>query len=173
MLPKERVLTAFARAIPDRVPINYFANPGIDKRLKTHFGLSPEDREGLRERLGVDFREISAPYTGPKLHDDMPDRSVDIWGIHRRWIEHSTGGYWDFCDFPLQWAEEETVANWKMPDPDHFDYAAAAAQCDRFQTYCVVLGNPGLGDVINSTGMIRTMEQTLVDLMIGEPGAFQ
>ena len=99
----------------------------------------------------------------------MPDRSVDIWGIHRRWIEHSTGGYWDFCDFPLQWAEEETVANWKMPDPDHFDYAAAAAQCDRFQTYCVVLGNPGLGDVINSTGMIRTMEQTLVDLMIGEP----
>ncbi|MBT4141216.1 MAG: hypothetical protein HOE48_25125 [Candidatus Latescibacteria bacterium] len=169
MTSKERVLTAFAREVPDRVPMNYFANPGIDKRLKQHYGLAENDRDGLRERLGVDFREISAPYVGPKLHAEVPDRTVDMWGIHRRWIAHSSGGYWDYCDFPLQHADVETVSHWPMPDPDDFDYDAAAAQCDLFAPYCVVLGNPGLGDVINSTGMIRTMEQTLVDLMIDEP----
>ena len=42
---------------------------------------------------------------------------MDNWGIHRRWIEHDTGGYWDFCDFPLRNAGEETVANWPMPSP--------------------------------------------------------
>jgi hypothetical protein len=40
MQSKERVLTAFARQEPDRVPINYLANPGIDGRLKRHFGLN-------------------------------------------------------------------------------------------------------------------------------------
>jgi len=169
MTSKERVLTAFARAEPDRVPINYFANPDIDRRLKQHYGLDVRDVEGLRKQLGVDFRGIAAPYVGVQLHSDLPERKVDMWGIHRRWIEHSSGGYWDFCDFPLQNADEEMVANWPMPNPDDFDYESAVAQCDRFEDYCVVVGGPGLGDVINSTGMIRTMEQTLVDLMIDDP----
>lgn len=165
MTSKERALIAFAHGTPDRVPINYFANPGIDGRLKKHFGLAANDTEGLRQKLDVDFRAVNPPYIGPKLHDDVPDRSVDIWGIHRRWIEHPSGGYWDYCDFPLQFANEETIANWPMPDPDDFDYDAALAQCEVFKDYCLLHGSPGLGDVINSTGMIRTMEQTLVDLV--------
>lgn len=44
MLSKERVLTAFANNVPDRVPINYDANPGIDGRLKKHFCLKKSDR---------------------------------------------------------------------------------------------------------------------------------
>jgi len=40
---KERVMTALSTQEPDRVPINYGANPGIDARLKEHFGLEPHD----------------------------------------------------------------------------------------------------------------------------------
>ena len=97
------------RRQPDRVPINYMANPGIDGRLKEHYGLAADDDEGLRQTLGVDFRTVSAPYIGPKLHADVPDRSVDMWGIHRRWIEHESGGYWDYCDFPLRNATLEQI----------------------------------------------------------------
>ena len=59
MTSKERVLRAFSNQEPDRVPINYSANPGIDGRLKKHFGLKKNDAEGLRKALGVDFRTVN------------------------------------------------------------------------------------------------------------------
>jgi len=171
MNAKERVLTAFASRQPDRVPINYSANADIDLRLKRHFGLAPDDREGLLVALGVDFRGIGAPYRGPRLHPDIPERGVlvDDWGIHRRWIAHETGGYWDYCDFPLRDADEETVANWPMPSPDDFDYTSIRVQCDRNKAYACHAGHAGVGDVINGTGMLRGMEQTLVDLITDDP----
>ncbi|MSS70932.1 MAG: hypothetical protein EXS64_05525 [Candidatus Latescibacteria bacterium] len=173
MSSKERALTAFARQEPDRAPINYFANPGIDRRLKGHFGLAGDDHEGLRQALRVDFRPVNPPYIGPKLHADTPGRTVDMWGIHRRWIEHESGGYWDYCDFPLKDATLGEVEAWPMPSPDHFDYAWVVEQCRRMQGYCIVTGNPGTGDIVNSTGMIRTMEQVLVDLMTDEPACLR
>jgi hypothetical protein len=95
MTSKERVLATLACGIPDRVPVNYSANPGIDCRLKAHFGLAHDDHEGLLRKLGVDFRSAGPPYTGPKRHPDIPERGVQVdnWGIHRRWVEHESGGY--------------------------------------------------------------------------------
>ncbi len=58
MTSKERALTALARQEPDRVPVDYLYNPGIDARLKDHFGLAPDDDEGLRLALCVDFRSV-------------------------------------------------------------------------------------------------------------------
>ena len=168
---KERVRTAFAHQAPDRVPVNYSANAGLDRRLKTHFGLHPDDAEGLRRALGVDFRGVGASYRGPKLHADIPacGVKVDDWGIHRRWVEHATGGYWDYCDFPLREADEETVAQWPMPSPDDFDYASVPAQCEPFQDYAIFVGGGGQADVINKAGMLRGTEQALVDLIADDP----
>jgi uroporphyrinogen decarboxylase len=170
MNSKERVLTTFARQEPDRVPINYSANPGIDGRLKTHFGLKSDDNEGLLQALGVDFRGVGAPYRGGTLHEDIPERgvTVDNWGIHRRWVEHGTGGYWDYCDFPLRDADEETVASWPLPSPDDFDYSGISADCDRLAQYAIN-GSGGFGDIINGNGMLRSMEQTLIDLITDDP----
>jgi hypothetical protein len=169
MTSRERVLRAFHHQEPDRVPIDYLANPGIDARLKRHFGLCASDDEGLRQTLGVDFFEVAAPYVGRKLHPDLPGREIDLWGIHTRWIEHGTGGYWDYCDFPLKDADEEAVARWPMPSPDDFDYDALAEQCRRMRHYCLMVGNPGVGDMINTASMIRTMDRVLVDLMTDDP----
>ena len=168
MASKERVLTAFALQEPDRVPINYLTNAGIDRRLKEHFGLDHDDDEGLRQVLGVDFRGVGAPYVGPKLHKDVPGRQVGIWGIHRRWIEHETGGYWDYCDFPLKDATEEQVAAWPMPSPDDFDYSGVLEACQRYERYGVFAAT-GYGDIINGNGMLRTMEEVLVDLVTDNP----
>ncbi len=171
MTPKERVLTTLASQQPDRVPIDYFANGGIDQRLKAHFGRGVEDHEGLARALHVDFRGVQPPYIGPKLHADDPTRGVmaDIWGIRRVWIEHSSGGYWDYCDFPLREATEEAVAAWPLPSPDDFDYAAVRQECAKYREYAIYTGHAGLPDVINGNGMLRTMEQTLVDLISDDP----
>ena len=78
MKSKERVLTAITRREPDRVPIDYEYNGGIDLRLKRHFGLKPDDDEGLRRALHVDFRGVSAPYVGPELHAPIDGRRINL-----------------------------------------------------------------------------------------------
>ena len=171
MTSRERVLATFHRTVPDRVPINYLANPGIDQRLKAHYGLAANDTAGLHARLGVDFRGVAAPYCGPKLHADLPERGlkVDNWGVRRRWVEHGAGGYWDFCDFPLEQADEEAVRDWPMPSPDDFDYTAIPAQCERAGDLAVYVGGAGLPDILNGNGFLRGVEQTLVDMVTDDP----
>jgi uroporphyrinogen decarboxylase len=169
MTSKERVRVTFARQQADRVPINYLCNEGIDARLKAHYGLAREDNEGLLRVLGVDFRGCWLSYKGPKLHADIPGMSVDDWGRRRRWVEHSTGGYWDYCDWPLTNATLEEVERFPLPSPDHFDYAVIKPFIKKYADYCIVVGGPGHGDIINSIGMWRTMEQVLVDLATDDP----
>jgi hypothetical protein len=171
MTPKERVLTVLNRRLPDRVPINFAgANSDIDRRLKAYFGLADNDNSGLLKALNVDFRVIDLPYTGPQLHHPIEGKYIDpLWGIHTRWVKNESGGYWDFCDFPLEKASLDEIKNWPMPSPDDFDYNAVKGQCGEYKEYCIVYGNPGFGDIINSTGMIRTMEQVLIDLITDDP----
>ena len=170
MTSKARVRTAFARQKPDRVPIYYYGNPGIDARLKEHFGLKIDDDEGLRRVLGVDFRGVSAPYLGPRLHKEIPGRAVDPqWGFVTRRVEHKSGIYWDFCDFPLRDADIETIARWPMPSPDDFDYSGIAKSCEEMQAYGIHIGGSGLGNIMNRAGYLRGMEQVFVDLALGEP----
>ncbi len=165
---RERVLRAFQHVKADRVPIDYQANPGIDQRLKEYYGLSQADDEGLLKALGVDFRSIGVPYKGPRLHVEIPGRHVDpLWGIHTRWIEHPSGGYWDYCDFPLQFADEEQVAQWPMPDPDDFDYSGVLDACRQSDLYALYI--LCYGDYINGNGFFRTMETTLIDLVTDDP----
>ncbi len=170
MTSKERVLTALARRQPDRVPINYSANPGIDGRLKDHFGLARDDSEGLRQALGVDFRGVGAAYAGPRLHAETPERRVDPqWGWVTRYIEHDAGGYWDYCDFPLRAADEKTVADWPMPSPDDFDYSGLAAACEARREYANYVGGAWLACIMNTAGFLRGMEQVFIDLALDEP----
>ncbi len=170
MSPKERVLTAFAHQEPDRVPINFAANPGLQQRLMAQFGLAADDWPHLRAALGVDFQWIWVPYVGPRLHPEVPGRRVDPeWGMHTRWVEHPAGGYWDFCDFPLREASAEEVAKWPMPSPNDHDYSQVLPQYGAQQQFCLYVGGPGLGDIINSTTMLRGMEQALVDLATEDP----
>ena len=125
------------RGVPDRVPVDYQANPGIDARLKAHFGLAANDDEGLRRALGVDFRDRRRPVRRAAAARGHPERGVkvDEWGIHRRWVEHESGGYWDFCDFPLQEADEEAVAAGRCPTRTTTTTAASPTQCRRWDEY--------------------------------------
>ena len=170
MISKERVLTSFNHLEPDRVPVDYACNSGIDKRLKEHFGLKDDDNEGLRKALGVDFRSVNAEYVGPQLHPEVEGCRVDPeWGIHMKWTPHPTGGYWEYCDFPLKDATIEDVENCPVPSPDDYDYDSIKSYCDEYKDYALYVGHMGTVDIINKAGMIRTMEQVLVDLITDDP----
>jgi len=173
MKPRDRVITAFAHKVPDRVPIDYHANTEIDLRFKAHFNLAPDDREGLLQKIGVDFRHAYAPFVGPDLHHPPQDTRVNMWGATMKWIEHAAGGYWDYDGWPLANATLDEVEAWPMPSPDHFDYDQVARDCRDHDDYFLVVGGAGIGDVINQTGMLRTMEQVLVDLLTDEPAGLR
>ena len=88
---------------------------------------------------------------------------MDIWGVRRRWIEHKTGGYWDYCDFPLKNASLEDVEEWPMPSPDDFDYSNIAEQCELMKEYCIVAGSSGMGDIINKAGQFHPLQLQVFD----------
>ncbi|MFP4443616.1 MAG: uroporphyrinogen decarboxylase family protein [Spirochaetia bacterium] len=168
---RERVAAAFARTEGDRVPVDFSGNPDILRRLCEHFGLKKGDKEGLYGALGVDFRELPVRYIGPRLHAEEEGKNVDpAWGIRTRWVQHESGGYMDYCDFPLKDAGEEEVAGWPMPDPDHFNYDDAVETMKKWPVKSIHIGNPGLGDIINTAGMLRTMEKVMFDLIEEDPG---
>jgi len=170
MTSKERIRNTFERERTDRVPIDYSANPAIDGKLKQHFGLRSDDAEGLRRALRTDIRGVGAPYIGPRLHEQIPDRRVDpLWGYHTRYVEHSAGGYWDYCDFPLRDADAEAVASWPMPSPDDYDYDSLVGQCRRHEEFGLHVGGAGLACIMNTAGFFRSMDQIFTDLALEDP----
>lgn len=167
MTAKERVLKTFQLEKTDRVTIGYEANPVIHKKVAQALGIENEDYESVLQALGVDYRGVGAPYIGPDLFVNVLGRERNpVDGFLTRWIENESGGYWDFCDYPLANADEETIANFPVPNPDDFDYRAIRQQLDSYKDYAVFVGNAGIPDIINSTGRIMGMEDTLVNLML-------
>lgn len=163
---RERVRRAFARQEPDCVPIQYLDNPGVRKRMKAYFDLAADDDEGLLVRLGTDFRGIWPAHRGPRLHAEIPERHVDsAWGTRTRWIANDSGGYWDYCDYPLLNAAPEAYERWPMPSPDDYDYSGVQAVCRRHPDRAIHVGDPGIGDIMNSAGMLMGVEQAMMEII--------
>ncbi|MCL1951710.1 MAG: hypothetical protein FWF60_02660 [Oscillospiraceae bacterium] len=166
MTARERVLRTFAFEPTDRVTIGYEANAGIHLRLAQALGIPDGDIEKVRRALGVDYRGVDAPYRGPLLFPEKPNRRVSrVDGFYTKWVAHKTGGYWDFCDFPLQNADDDFIASYPVPSADDFDYDAAVQSLAGMGDCAVHLGNAGTADIINSTGRVMGMEDTLVNLL--------
>lgn len=165
MTSKERVMRTFAFEKTDRVPIDYSANPGIHGRLCRELGIGIDDQETLFDILGVDFREVGAEFTGVNKFPVLPDRKTDpIYGYNMRWVENKSGGYWDFCDFPLKDADDEIIATFPVPDISDFSVKNLRTQIEPMKDKAIYIGNPGMADIINTLSRVMGMEDTLVNL---------
>ena len=175
MSARERVRRTFEFEKTDRVTIGYEANAAIHASLCRALGIRPEDHESLCQALGVDYRGISAPYIGPELFQAPPNRMVNqLEGCVMRWVAHETGGYWDFCDFPLQDADDDDFDAFPVPHPDDFDYDAALEQAKSYGgEYGLFVGGAGTPDVINSNGRIMGMEDVLCHLLTENEAAMR
>lgn len=169
MSARERVNKTFAMEKTDRVTIGYGANEGIHAQLAQSLGIPDGNMELVMQAIGVDYRGIGAPYTGPRLFTIPKDRRVNqMEGSIMRWVTHESGGYWDFCDFPLANAEDEQFATFPIPDPDNFDYDAARERALAYDgQYGLHVSGPGTPDIINSNGRIMGMEDILCHLATG------
>ncbi|MCL2776242.1 MAG: hypothetical protein FWD71_23315 [Oscillospiraceae bacterium] len=165
MTSKERVKCAFNFEKGDRVPINYFANPTIHMKFAQAIGVDDGNYEKVFEIIGADFRGVGAPYAGKLLFTQIEGLSVDpVYGFYTKLIYNESGYYYDFCNFPLKDADDETIANFPVPNPDDFDYSNIENALDYYKDKAIHIGNAGISDIINSTGRVMGMEETLVRL---------
>lgn len=173
MTSKERVRRTFEFEKTDRVTIGYESNPVIHSKLCKALGVKEADPEDLLMALGVDYRPIAAPYIGKELFKAPKDRIVDqLEGCIMRWVENGSGGYWDFCDFPLQSATDEMFENFPVPNPDDFDYDTALNRAKSYEgKFGLFAGNAGIPDILNSNGRIMGVEDVLCHLILEDEAA--
>jgi len=168
MTSKERVRKTLLHEKTDRVPINFYANPTIQRKLCEVCGI-PDNQESVLQYFGVDSRQLfpdpAEIYRGRSLFRQIPGLSVDpVYGFHSRWIENEFGGYQDFCEFPLKDASSDTIAAFPVPDPEDFDFGSTDMLLKRYKDKAIYIGSPGFCDIINSTGRVMGMEDTLVNM---------
>jgi len=149
MNSKERVLTAFEHEEPDRVPVWCGASPEFWSKAKRTLSL---DDEGLRRRIGDDFRRVYARYVGPDLNPRIPGaKSRTVFGVERSSLYY---GY--ALNHPLSDASIREVEEYPWPKPDWIDVSTIRAEAKKYYDQYAILGgdwSPFWHDVMELLGM--------------------
>jgi len=176
MSAKERVARTFNYEKTDRVTIGYEFNTEINRKLCKSLNVNEKDPLAILKCLGVDYMGMYPRYAGPELFPEIPDRVRNPeTGVIMRYIANEFGGYWDFCDFPLKDVEPEIIASYPCPLPDDYDYEDAKRQIQHLcnEGFAVHVGNPGMGDILNTTGMLMSVEDALVNIATEDEATMQ
>lgn len=171
MNSRERVELALSHRQPDRVPIDYWAQPEVTDRLMRHLGLA--SKEELLQELDVDFRYIEGPrYVGPRGNSSVT-QDEDHFGVPRVKVRvgagESSGTYSEVASYPLAGMSLAQIEQYpKWPSPDWFDYAPVRAQAAAARATGKVV--VFMGDRTNRAAQLkpamylRGVEQILLDM---------
>ena len=141
-------MIAFEHSQPDRVPAWCGSSPEFwDKAKKA----SELDDEGLRVRLGDDFRRASAVYAGPALPLSPGATYRTIFGIEREGL-----GYGQPMSHPLSKATLAEVHAYPWPDPAWIDVSHIRQGIEEYEGKYAILGgdwSPFFHDAVDLLGM--------------------
>jgi hypothetical protein len=142
------------------VPAWCGSSPEFWQKAKRATGL---DDEGLRIRLGDDFRRVYAKYRGPELGLSPRATWKSPFGIERRGI-----GYGQPLSHPLEGAATvRDILEYPWPDPDWMDVSHVKAEAGTWRGRYAILGgdwSPFWHDVIDFVGL-----ETLYFMMYDRP----
>jgi len=167
MTSRERVLAAFEHQEADRVPAWCGASEEFWAKAKRELGL---DDEGLRVRLGDDFRRVFARYVGPERPLSPGATSRTPFGVERTGL-----GYGHPTSHPLADADLRQVHAYSWPDPCWMDVGGIRGEAEAYGAEYAVLGgdwSPFWHDLIDLLGM-ETMylkmydDPALIDAVLG------
>ena len=175
MTSKERVLKTLNFEEPDRVPIDFSADPGFMDKLYDYFNI--KEKKGvsnhliscpdpqIMEALGCDFRMVAPLYKGPPIKKYEDGTWVNLFGVKRVPQKHDGGIYYAYEGTPLKGKTPEEVDAHPWPDPDWFDYESIVSQCKEYKDYAIVTGYPGNVDFLNKAGTLYGIKETLIGLI--------
>jgi uroporphyrinogen decarboxylase len=167
MNSRDRVLAAFAHEEPDRVPAWCGASPEFWAKAKRGLGL---DDEGLRVRLGDDFRRVFARDAGPVTEREPGVTFVTPFGVRRTGL-----GYGQPIEHPLAHAGIDEVRAYPWPDPARMDVSHLRREAEVYRGEYAILGgdwSPFWHDLVDLLGMENMYlkmydEPDLVDAVLG------
>ena len=158
---RERVLAAISHQPPDRVPCDLWAEPGVWERLKRDLGAKTE--EDVRTVLDVDIRYISPIYPPDTITNGVKQ---NMWG--ERWEKTSTvyGLEWEHTRGVLFDAQTQAdLEAFPWPTCDQVDYSHVKEEVRRCEGRAIFYGN---GDFFERPGLVRGLENILVDVMLNQ-----
>ena len=154
MKSKERVLTAVALAEPDRVPMDFHANPWVLERLHDELGCSTH--RDLLERLRsdiVDLRGVVDPkYCGPVPPSQDLGGGVrqNLWGWRQKVMQTATGPEDCYVEFVLADARSiDELQQHRWPSPDWYDFSELAAQLGPWKDFAVMASGASVFQHVN------------------------
>ncbi len=175
MTCRERALMGVRHQEPDRIPIDNWMVPEIQKKTMEYFGC--DSYEELLGFLGVDFRNNYGPSYVGQSFKKHPDGTVeDLWGVKRKTVVYGKGtshqgSYSEVAESPLEkmktLAEIEKYDHWASPD--WWDYSKVKADCMVYHPqYCVI----NVGDRLDRTSQLKPMmylrgiQQIFIDMVM-------
>ncbi|HJP29305.1 MAG: uroporphyrinogen decarboxylase family protein [Candidatus Latescibacteria bacterium] len=183
MTPRERILRALHRQLPDRTPTDGWFHPVVQTRLKQHY--QTDSWEQVLAELGVEGwagcgvglrfpeweeRRTERPGAAPGQRNLWLDENTheDGWGVQHR--IGAGGWYEEWVDGPLTRAESvRDVDQCGLPtadnivEPDNYEERVA----DLKQSGQFVSG--GIPNPYKMAWMLRGMDNVLADYLINRP----
>jgi len=159
MTPRERWLAVLSGHKPDRLPLDYWATPEADEKLRRHLGCS--SRAELEARLHIDRPLHLAPrYIGPPLAPDQ-----DLYGCRYRDVAYEQGVYRECVSHPLSDFDsvEAIEANYTWPQAEWFDFSDLPAQAAGQEHLPIAAGGSEPFLVYKN---LRGPEQAFMDLLL-------
>lgn len=168
MNSKERVLEAIGLRRPDRIPVDFNANPGTLARLTDDLRVASH-RE-LLDRLHVDIvdlRGVVDPiYLGPvPKEQDLGEGVTENWlGWRTRRMETATGPEDAACEFILAEAKSvDEMADWRWFDVDWFDFSDFAKRLQPWADLAVMASG---ASVFQHPTFLRGCDNLLADMAL-------
>jgi len=151
---------------PDRVPMDFQANPWVLERL--HRDLGTTTHRELLERLRsdvVDLRGVVDPkYCGPV----PPSRELgggvreNFWGWRQKIMQSATGPEDCFVEFVLgDAASVDDFQQHRWPSPDWFDFSEFSAGLAEWEDFAVMASG---ASVFQHPTFLRGIDNLLVDM---------
>lgn len=173
MTPRERVLAAFRREEPDKVPKTASFCPALLERFRKETGAkNPDDYFEIELRrvwLGPTRRQTDF---SPFLPAEQlpPGRSrVNEWGVG--WVRGSVHHFEDMVHPMSSFTKLEEFEAYPYPDVDQpyrYEKTAELVEKRHARDLAVIASVPGNGTIFETAWALRSLEQMLVDLAVNE-----
>ena len=157
LTPRERWQAVLDRAVPDRLPMDYWGTDEATARVMKHLGCNTEKE--MYEALHIDKVVAVEPvYCGPALAADR-----DEFGCRFAEVDYGTGLYAECVENPLAAFDDlgAIERGYTWPTADWYDFSGLAKQIEGFDAYPV---RGGGSEPFLTYCQLRGLEQAFVDL---------